>query len=800
MKMNRTRLNVAIATLFTAGSALSAAALAQQDAAPATTDDSAAVAKKPARSDQIQSVVVTAQKRKEDVNKVPISVSVVSGEDLAAKHIAGLEDVTRSVPNISFSGGTQGNGPGLSNIEMRGISSSAGSGTVGIYMDDVSMTTRNLYSLGSPEPKFFDVDRIEVLRGPQGTLYGASSMGGTLKVIMNQPDLTHSTNFETAELSSTSKGGINYTVNSVLNVPLVPGEMALRIGLESSHTSGFITQVNPDTLATVRTKTNKEDDAVLRMALKWVVNRNLTLTPSVFYQQIKTADLGTEYPASQTTGAPLPPYTISKPFLEPGNDKLLVPSLTVNYDLGGADLISVTSYYKRTFDRLQDGTQANSAFIGSSFIQPGAPDGLAAALTVMPGYVYLNNDVRQFSQEFRLASKSYDPKTGNNALTWLGGAYFSNLHTTVNDNEPIPGINALFASYGVRTDDPAIVSGTFPGAFANDSAYFSARHYRTTQKALFGEVSYHFTPDLSATAGLRDLYATDSLAREGSNYFTAVAGPTIQLPHPVDTHALTPKFAMSWNVGPNDMVYANAAKGFRLGSQNRDIPLSLCGAELAGMGLSQAPASFGPDSLWSYEVGNKSRFLNNRLSINASAFYITWNNIQVDRALNCTFDYETNAGKARSTGIELEVKGKPTRDLTLGMSAGYTDAYLIDANQALGSLPGQKVPGVPKFNATLDGEYRYTITDTTDGFARLAAHWIGSSYGTPHVGDSDYTRPAYATVDASVGANFERWQLSLFAKNLANNNKVIQRPSVQFFEENYRLPPRTIGVNVSGSL
>jgi len=800
MKMKRTRLNLAIATLFSASSVFSGMVCAQQDAASATSDESGAIAKKTVRSDQIQSVVVTAQKRKEDVNKVPISVSVVGGEDLAAKHIAGLEDVTRNVPNISFSGGTQGNGPGLSNIEMRGIASSAGSGTVGIYMDDVSMTTRNLYSLGSPEPKFFDVDRIEVLRGPQGTLYGASSMGGTLKVIMNQPDLTHTTNYETAEVSSTSKGGINNTVSSVLNVPMIPGEMALRIGLESSHTSGYITQVDPNTLATLRTKTNKEDDAVLRVALKWVVNKDLTLTPSVFYQQIKTADLGTEYPTSQTTGAPLPPYSISKPFLEPGNDKLLVPSLTANYDLGNADLISVTSYYKRNFKRLQDGTQANSAFIGSSFIQPGAPTGLAAALTVMPGYVYLNNDVRQFSQEFRLASKSYDAKNGSNALTWLGGVYFSNLRTTVNDNEPIPGINALFASYGVRTDDPNIVAGTFPGAFANDSAYFSARHYLNTQKALFGEVSYHFSPSLNATVGLRDLYATDSLAREGSNYFTAIEAPTIQLPHPVDTHAFTPKFAVSWNIDPSDMLYANAAKGFRLGSQNRDIPLSLCGAELVSMGLSQAPASFGPDSLWSYEVGDKSRFLNNRLSVNASAFYITWNNIQVDRALNCTFDYETNAGRARSTGIELEVRGKPTRDLTLGLSGGYTDAYLIDANQALGSLPGQKVPGVPKFNATIDADYRYTITNSTDGFARISAHWTGSSYGTPHIGDSDYTRPAYATVDASIGANFTNWQLSLFAKNLGNNSKVIQRPSVQFFEENYRLVPRTVGLNVSGSL
>src|SRR5471032_2138667 len=437
MTMKRIRLNLAIATLFTASAAISAPAWAQQaaDAAAAPVADTTPAAatdaaKKTPRSEQIQSVVVTAQKRKEDVNKVPISVSVLQGEDLVEQHITGLEDITRNIPNISFSGGTQGNGAGLSNIEMRGISSSAGSGTVGIYMDDVSMTTRNLYSLGSPEPKFFDVDRIEVLRGPQGTLYGASSMGGTLKVIMNQPDLKHTSNTFMTEVSSTDKaGGLNETANAVLNVPLIPNEMALRIGVQSSHIGGYITQIDPDTLATVHDHTNTENDLVLRAALKWAMTRDLTITPSLFYQRVKTGDLGTEYPTSQTTGAALQPYQISKPVLEPGTDKLFTPSLTVNYDMGKADLISVTSYYQRSFDRTQDGTQANSSFIGCCFITNNAPAGLAGALSVLPGYVYLNNQVRQLSQEFRVSSKSYDPKSGDNRLTWLGGLYFSNLHT-----------------------------------------------------------------------------------------------------------------------------------------------------------------------------------------------------------------------------------------------------------------------------------------------------------------------------------------------------------------------------------
>lgn len=803
MLFGRSELSIAVALAIGsmaagAGAAEQTSQDAQAQQTPVSQDSPGAAADKSVRRDQIQSVIVTAQKRKENVDKVPVSISVVTADDLSNQHINGLEDITRSVPNISFSGGSQGNGPGLSNIEMRGISSAAGSGTVGMYMDDVSMTTRNLYSLGTAEPKFFDVDRIEVLRGPQGTLYGASSMGGTLKVITNQPDLKHTSNSGMVEVSHTDHGGMNTTANAVLNLPLVPNRLALRIGVQGSHDDGYITQVDPVTLAPLHTRTNSERDGVLRLGLKWMVDQDLTITPSIFYQTVKTGDLPTEYPNSQITNVPLQPYQISKPNLEPGTDKLFVPSLNVNYDFGPASLVSVSSYYQRKFDRVQDGTQANSAYL-ATLLGPDAPAELGNKLGVLPAFVYLNNQVRQFSQEFRLTSRAYDPRASS-PWTWLGGAYFSNLHTTVNDFEPVPGLNALFNSYGLNADDPNALSGSFPGAFAQDSAYFSARHYRDTQKALFGEVNYHFTPALTATAGLRALSATDSLGREGSGYFTSQPGMTVQLPHDVDAHAYTPKFALSWDSAPNNMVYADAAKGFRLGSQNREIPLSLCGAELASMGLAAAPASYSPDSLWSYEIGDKARLLDNHLAINASAFYIDWKNIQVDRQLNCTFDYETNAGRARSSGIEFEAKFKPNRDWTFDLGTGYTNAYLVEANQALGSLAGQKVPGVPKFNATLSSEYDFTVNSATDGFARLTGHWTGSSYGTPHIGDSDYLRPAYATVDASVGLKFENWQVSLFAKNLGNNDKVIQTPSVQYFTERYRLVPRTVGVNLSGSL
>src|SRR5471032_530521 len=241
---------LAVASTFMAATAgaQQAAGDAANTAAPATGAPTAQPASR--NSDQLQTVMVTANKRKEDSSKVATSISVISGDDLVAQHIGDFADMTRSIPNISFSGGggggDAGNGPGLSNIEMRGVSSTGGSATVCVYLDDVSMTVANLYSMGSAEPKFFDLDRVEVLRGPQGTLYGASSMGGTVKFISNQPNLKAQEGSVYTEVSGSKGGGTSYTGNAVFNQPIIPGELALRVGIQGGHQAGYINQVSQE--------------------------------------------------------------------------------------------------------------------------------------------------------------------------------------------------------------------------------------------------------------------------------------------------------------------------------------------------------------------------------------------------------------------------------------------------------------------------------------------------------------------------------------------------------------------------
>ena len=747
------------------------------------------------KADQQETILVTATKRKEDVTKIPLSVTVIGGEALEDQHIKNVEDLTRAVPNLSFQGGAAGGGSGLSTIELRGISSQAGSATVGVYLDDVSMSVRNLYSLGSAEPKFFDIDHIEVLRGPQGTLYGASSMGGTIKVVSNPPNPRQVEQEYTVDVASTHRGEWSGLASAVYNAPLEGGRSALRLGVQLARIGGYIDQVaQSDPTQTVAAGINSENDTVFKMAYKWASGTRLEILPALFFQRVRSDGLDVSH-LTDFSGNELPRNRTDQLLREPGIDQLLVPSLTVNADVGLGDLTSVTSYFRRDFNRTQDGQAANSEFFGCCLIGPDPP-GLADAVNKLPSAVFLRNRVRQFSQEVRIASKPYEGR--GLPLTWLVGAYFADLKTRVTDNEPVFGINATFAAFGASVGDPNVLSGGYPGSFPNDNAYFSERRYSEKQNALFGEATWYLLPTLRLTAGARVISATETLDRDGDFYFAN--GPQ----HSSFTghyHKATPKVAVSWDVAPGKTVFATAAEGFRLGGANREIPLSICGEELLNTyHLTASPGTFDSDSLWSYELGSKTGFLDNRVYVGASAFWVKWKNIQQDIQLSCTFDFEGNFGRATSKGVEIELRARPTQDLTLGLFGGYTRATFDGDVPSINVTSGAELIGVPKYNGAINAEYRFLGRGATSPFVRAAMRWVGPSRGSYDPANPDYSRPGYHIVDASIGFDMDSWQVSLYAKNLLNDQTVIQRPFVQFLTEALRPRPRTIGLFVSRKL
>jgi len=743
-----------------------------------------------------EEITVTAQKRSENVRKVPLSVTVLSGAKIKADHITNFADLTRAVPNLSFSSQA---GAGLSTLELRGIASQAGTATVALYLDDVSLTTRNIYTQGTAEPRFLDISRVEVLRGPQGTLYGASALGGTLKYIANQPNPAGFTASVFSEVAGTYHGAPSWDEQGVMNMPLVQDKVTLRVSGETGGDGGYIDNIDGATNKLIKSNINSTGYNDARAAVLITPNDWLSITPQVFYQGTDSRDSDAQYLALPNN------FETPKTVAEPGNDKMFVPSLTVKADLGFADLISASSFYTRSFERTLDSTiynnlslyvctPANTVLTCNDTPNPalaGKLNQLYYNLFNLPSYTYYNNQVRQYQQEFRLVSKPYDPQGGGLPFTWLGGVYVSDEYSKATDIETVKGANAAFADLGLNPSDPSQIQGGAPGFIQNDHVFNGLQSYSTTQYAVFGEATYYPMPNMRLTAGGRYLIARDvGITSEDEFYSYGLTGRTSSIN---DVDAFTPKFAWGWDILPDNTIYANASKGLRLGSTNR--PLAYLPDEanspgtpsydLAQLGIEHSPIKYGPDQLWNFEIGDKGRFFDGRLVASADFFYILWNDIQTYVPLTTSgLDFETNAGNATSYGGEFELRGHITDSLTAGLSGAYTHATLdkgvyVGNTILSGTFPGERVPGVPEYNIDLDGRQDFNITDTTGGFITMDVPWVGESHGEVIEGNADYKRPSYVTLDAAVGVDYGKWEFTIFGKNLSNNNKIIQKPDIQ---------------------
>ena len=391
-------------------------------------------------------VVVTAQKREEDIQKVPISVTALSGAAIQAAKIATFDDLSRTAPAIAFDSNATF---GTDDISIRGVSSSAGSATTGLYIDDVSITTKNFFYEGAIEPVVTDLDRIEVLRGPQGTLYGDSSEGGTIRYISKASSLSTDSGDVTLDTSYTDHGGENYSGNFAINVPIVRDVFAVRVSGSAESDSGWIdhfTQdIGPDDAVLGgglrdRTGVNSEQTYTLHVIGTAEPIPGLTITPAFFYQREHANDSSAFYILTPGLGL----YDQDKEVTEPNTDSMSLASLEVHYDFGPVQLTSVTGYLRRWADRQEDGTFFNSA----SFVSllsgpppvplptPNVP--LQQALNILsnlPSPVRLETHYIQFTQELRLAS----PSTAGERLHWVVGAYFAQQSIHNRDFQRIPG-------------------------------------------------------------------------------------------------------------------------------------------------------------------------------------------------------------------------------------------------------------------------------------------------------------------------------------------------------------------------
>jgi iron complex outermembrane recepter protein len=743
---------------------------------------------------QLEEVVVTATKRSSTVQDTPISITAITAQDIQERGLPDFAAIIQSVPGVSM----RTSGPGQTEIEMRGMTSAGGnSSTVGFYLDDTPLTAPANAQNGKVviDPSLYDLNRVEVLRGPQGTLYGSGSMGGTVKLVPNTPDPRA---FDaSAELipSYTDGGGVNRAENAMVNIPFAGGTAALRIVATESHDSGWIDRivitdqqfpletgnltkrgdVAAAPVAADYKDVNDEELKSVRASVLWKPTDGLSVSPFFLYQEIQQNGLG-QIDSDPGTDAHYQPFNAPEPF----SDRIALGSLNVQYSFDAFDVTSNTSRWDRDTELRQDGSEEFQwAFSTPSAIFPFyASQGGIGAATPTP----LETDTsRQTSQEFRLTS------SGNSAFKWLVGFFYQDFESCYCEIVQFP--------------DAVPVFGT---AIAFDQS----QETKIRQTAFFTEESYQITQQLKATAGLRrysyhmeeDTNVSGFVSSTGSDAVSTTSGTEAD-------QGVNPKFDLSYAVDKDLLLYATVAKGFRPGGASPPIPTSgtlgaTCEADLqANHGTTAfvpAPVSYGPDTVWSDELGEKAAFWQNRITINSAIYFEKWNGTQQNIPLACGYPYTGNAGVAHIYGGELEINALLIQGLVLSANGGYTHATFAVGSLEADITPGTRVQDIPEHTVSASLAYRHDLSDHLALATRLENDFVGArtdaTYAINHL-------PSYDLTNLRLGVEDRQWSVTLFARNLFNQRAILSNAfqinlAVPTFNREVIAQPLTVGLDL----
>lgn len=643
-----------------------------------------------------EDIVVTAQKRSERLIDTPQSVTALSSDDLSRLAARQFVDFATSVPGLQFT--TQG--AGTSQISMRGVTTGADVGsTVGIYVDDVPYGSSSAFANGARralDVGLFDVDRIEVLRGPQGTLYGASSIGGVLKYVMQKPSLTECSESAEAGVSGTRDGGTSYDGSAVVNVPLINDKAAVRASGYYSRDGGYV-----DNVGNGEKNVDRGEVYGGRLDLLVVPTEDLSIRLTGFAQNIRRD--GESYVNIGLDGTPVAGILDQDhPLGEPFRSDFRLVSGTVTYDAGWATLTSISSYQSMTTHDATDGSGVYAPILALYY---GVSDASAVAIDEY-------DRTRKFTQEFRLASA-----TGHK-LEWQLGAFYTHENTLLHQVgqsydaalQPIP-VNILNAQI------PSIYK----------------------EYAVFGDVTYHLTDKFDVTGGVRYAHNNQDFVQNNSGLLVSSA-PERKSSEGVTTWLADARYRFSRNV----TAYARFATGYRPGGPNYLVLDPSTGKQAA-------PSTFKSDTLDSYEVGLKAETADHSFAVDASAYYIDWKNIQLLTAVAGVTTY-LNAGLAHIKGAELTLTARPTKGFVATGAFAYNDGYLAQADPDLGARKGERLPNTPHFTASVNADY--TLVDMSLKPSLGASVRYGSNQTTSFDGNlslPQYRLPDYVTVDMRAG-------------------------------------------------
>jgi iron complex outermembrane recepter protein len=742
------------ARLGLAGSAVVLSALA--GAPPALAQQAAAGEP----SGLLEDIIVTAEKRSESLEKVPLSIVAYSSDTLAQLGVQDFSSLAARIPGVTLNSA----GPGRSSYSIRGIASVGGNApTTGLYVDETPiLPSGGDGATAGIDPDLFDLARVEVLRGPQGTLYGASSMGGTVRLITHQPNLTQSEGAVKVEGSDTQHGGGNVRVDAMYNIPLIEDRVALRIVGTYKDFSGFIDRyigvwapnpgaqppypVSPAQPSSIVRNVNTEKLYGLRTMLKIAVNDAFTVTPSVWVQDLQMGGPPDYDVPTGQSGGPLiqaRPFNISEAY----SDRFVLSNVTMNYDLGWGSLLSTTSYMHRQETTPDDQTEA---------LEVNIPQGQFVPSVYAPIVT-----TRELTEELRLA---FNPAGW--ALSGVTAAYFNNANRHYYVNFLTPNYAALFSN------SPSS-AGYLP---LSDVNYSQHGDYSPKQSALFAELNYAITSRWKATAGLRWYQLQYTTVRYEDGWSNG--GPTLSTGQAKNT-GFNPKAELSYQATEEQLYYLSASKGVRPGGVNT--------SNLAVKGCGQDYGPYQPDSLWNYEAGAKTRWLDGALTVNAAAYYIKWKDVQQGKTLACSYQITENAGAAVVHGAELEIQGNIGGHVQLGAGVGYTKAVLGADAPSLNGVKGQQLENVPLWNGNASARYLFNPLPEYDGFVRADAQYVGQSYP-----DFDRTDPAtfqraYALLDLRTGIIHGAWEANLFVSNVLDKQAALSR----FITDNYDASTRS---------
>jgi iron complex outermembrane recepter protein len=801
----------------------------------------------------LEEIVVTATRREENINRVPISVTAFSQDMIDQKGIKDFQDVVRFTPGVSI------DTSGTNAISIRGISSSGGAGTTGIYIDDTPIQMRALgFNPDDTLPKTFDLDRVEILRGPQGTLFGAGSEGGTVRYIMTQPSVTQESTYAKSEVSFTRGGEPSYEIGVAHGGPLVDDVLGFRASVWYRYDGGWIDRIDPTTLALLDKNANRASTVAARLAFLIQPTEGLKITPSIMYQNSRKHDESDFWPAYSNVAAGQ--FKNGTPERIPVPDKYYLPALKIVADIGKTQLISNSSYYNRNELTGYQGSaydlayyQSQSWLIGScgsastSAVPPCSWYPLIDAKGVhlpagFAGYGTPNvitNKQQSWTQEIRWQSND-----DSSRWKWTVGGFWSLSKETsieeLQDKQIIPFWNALFGIDPRTWFVDSNGNGNFyfcngvgtPQSFPDCDIYYNNNKVHDRQLAGFGEATYSFTDQWKLTLGGRYAKMSFDLSHYGDgleNY-----GPDNRSAS-ARQNAFTPKASVSFQMDPSNLFYATYAKGFRPGGGNAPLPGYCNGiGGLDQLGYPNgAPLTYKSDTTQSYEFGAKNS-VSDRFRVASSIYYIKWNSIQqnVYVPYNCGLQFTDNLGTAVAKGFDIQADavlgGGFTADLALGYtSARYTVStpapkpLLVQAGDAIsGEAAIDGGPGTnPPWTLSVGGQYNFKLA-AHEAFVRMDWEYTARNNWLAGVQDPatvQYSANTYALSSTSFasargGLNFGSWQLALFCDNLFDSRTTINYQLSQTDANNpaanplapssvqqnaYTWRPRTIGITAT---